>query len=78
MRLNDLSDEEEERRSELIEELYEQFQIEDQTIEQFETFLEEEFTELQENDMLPNMPNEVETNDIPVPPGQEPLVEDLR
>ena len=29
MRLNDLSDEEEERRSELIEELYEQFQIED-------------------------------------------------
>ena len=54
MRLNDLSDEEEERRSELIEELYEQFQIEDQTIEQFETFLEEEFTELQENDMLPN------------------------
>ena len=78
MRLNDLSDEEEERRSELIEELYEQFQIEDQTIEQFETFLEEEFAELKENDMLPNMPNEVETNDIPVPPGQEPLVEDLR
>lgn len=78
MRLNDLSTEEEEKRSELIEELYEQFQIEDQTIEQFETFLEEEFNELLENDMLPNQPNEVETNAIPVPPGQEPLVEDLR
>ena len=78
MRLNDLSTEEEEKRSELIEELYEQFQIEDQTIEQFETFLEEEFSELQDNDMLPNQPNEVETNDIPVPQGQEPLVEDLR
>ena len=75
-RLNELSEQEDERRDELIQDLFEEFEIEDQTIEQFETFLEEEFNELQEEDLIDE--TEVETADIPVPAGSETLVEDLR
>ena len=71
-----MSEQEDERRDELIQELFEEFEIEDQTIEQFETFLEEEFDELQEEDLIDE--TEVETADIPVPAGSETLVEDLR
>ena len=62
----------------LIAQLFDSFDVDDMTLEQFEEYLQNEFTMLQMEGNLPEAPIEVETTIPAIPAGLEPLVEDLR
>ena len=68
----------EKKQEELIEHLYESFDIEGQTLKEFNMFLNTEFDELKAAGMLPETPIVVETTEPPIPAGMESLVEELR
>ena len=77
-RLAQLATEAEETQDELLQQLFDQFNTGDQSLEAFEDFIRMEFNELAQANALPDQPVVVETEQPAIPAGLEPLVEDLR
>jgi hypothetical protein len=77
-RLEDLKDTADDEQDSLVEQLFNSFGIDDQSIEMFRDYLDEEFTTLNDAGMLPQGDTVVDVMIPIIPEGFEGLVEDLR
>jgi hypothetical protein len=77
-RLEHLKDTAEDEQDGLVEQLFNSFGIDDQSIEMFRDYLDEEFTTLNDAGMLPQGDTVVDVMIPIIPEGFEGLVEDLR